>query len=77
MIGTTYDLILLDDPSAKCLDGSQAGYYVSRGGDPNKLLVYFEGGGWCGDKDSATTLENCYQRSRKYGSSKMYEQEYV
>jgi hypothetical protein len=63
LIGTTYDLVLLDDPSAKCLDGSQAGYYVSREGDPNKLFVYFEGGGWCGDKDSG-------QYSRKLLSKK-------
>jgi hypothetical protein len=50
-MGTTFDLILLDNPHAKCLDGSQGAYYISKSGDPKKFYLYFEGGGWCGDKD--------------------------
>jgi hypothetical protein len=37
--GTIFDLVLLDDPAAKCLDGSQATYYISRGGDPKKFFL--------------------------------------
>ena len=29
-------------PRAKCLDGSQGGYYISKG-DPNVVVIHFEG----------------------------------
>lgn len=51
----TYNLIKLADPTALCLDGSPGAYYISKG-DPNKVILYFEGGGWCGAGDLASTL---------------------
>jgi hypothetical protein len=44
----TYNKIQLDDSSALCLDGSKGAYYLARG-DTAKVLMFFEGGGWCGD----------------------------
>lgn len=41
------------DPQAKCLDGSPSLLYVHEGGDPKKILIFFLGGGMCGE----TTLE--------------------
>jgi len=68
-----FDLVLLDDPNALCLDGTPGAYYISREGDPKKIYLEFEGGGWCGEKDLATTLESCYQRSKTtLGSSATY-----
>lgn len=68
----TYDKVVLDDPSAKCLDGSQGAFYIWKG-DPAKVLLFIEGGGWCGDKDLGSTIENCYQRSKTdLGSSTGY-----
>lgn len=37
------------DPEAKCLDGSPGLLYVHEGGDDKKILIFFEGGGLCGD----------------------------
>ncbi len=63
----------MQDPTALCLDGSPGVYYIERGQYPKTIVLYFEGGGWCGDKDLASTIENCYQRSKtNYGSSKSY-----
>jgi hypothetical protein len=45
----------LADSSAKCLDGSQGAYYISNG-EPSKVLIFFEGGGWCGDNDLSSTV---------------------
>lgn len=72
-----YTLKLVKDPEAKCLDGSPGAYYVLDGSGVNKtkFVVYFEGGGWCGSKDLASTIESCYQRSSTtLGSSKTYPQ---
>lgn len=69
-----YERVLLTDPKAKCLDGSQGAYYISKG-DATKVLLFFEGGGWCGDADLSSTLENCYQRSKSnLGSSTNYQE---
>jgi hypothetical protein len=69
-----YQKVVLDDPSAICLDGSPGAYYIWQG-DPKKVLIFIEGGGWCGDNDLASTLENCYQRSKTdLGSSTGYKQ---
>lgn len=38
------------DPEAKCLDGSPGLLYVHEGGDPNKILMFMEGGGLCGEE---------------------------
>lgn len=67
-----YNKVLLDDVDAKCLDGSQGAYYIWQG-DPKKVLIFIEGGGWCGDNDLSSTTENCYQRSKTdLGSSTGY-----
>lgn len=58
--------------SAKCLDGSPAAYYLSIG-DPNKILIYFEGGGLCGGYSLTETLDSCFKRSStNLGSSSKY-----
>ncbi len=68
----TYNKVVLDDPQAKCLDGSPGAYYIWQG-DPQRVLLFIEGGGWCGDNDLASTTENCYQRSKTdLGSSTGY-----
>lgn len=68
-----YHKVLLKDPAALCLDGSPGAYYISRGTDPSRILLFFEGGGWCGGSTLATTTESCYQRSKgALGSSKSY-----
>lgn len=65
--------VLLKDPGALCLDGSPGAYYIARGTVPEKVILYFEGGGWCGAGDLAATTESCYQRSKTgLGSSKAY-----
>ena len=69
----TYNKVVLDDPQAKCLDGSPGAYYIWQG-NPEKVLIFMEGGGWCGDNDLASTTENCYQRSKTdLGSSTGYQ----
>jgi len=66
-----YDLVLLNTTSALCLDGSPGAYYISRDGDPSKIYLEFQGGGWCGAKDLPSTIESCYARSKTVlGSSK-------
>jgi len=59
------------DPEAKCLDGSPAAIYLSEG-DPNHILMYFEGGGSCGSNSLSNTIENCYQRSKIHLGSSIY-----
>ena len=66
-------------PSAKCLDGSPAGYYrkikshASEYNTRKPLFVYFEGGGWCYGMDRNRTLHDCARRAAGYlGSSKAY-----
>lgn len=67
-------LVKVTDPDALCLDGSPAAYYISKGGDPKKIYVHFEGGGWCWGPDHINqTIDSCYQRSKSdQGSSKSY-----
>ena len=50
-----YQKVLLSDTTALCLDGSPGAYYIYKG-DPAKVLMFFEGGGWCGDKDFSSTI---------------------
>lgn len=74
---SVFNLKLLANSDAKCLDGSPGAYYVSEGSGVNrtKFVLYFEGGGWCGSKDLPSTIESCYQRSLgTLGSSKTYPQ---
>ena len=44
------------DPEAKCLDGSPAILYLHEGGDTKNFLIYFLGGGLCGDVTLEKTL---------------------
>lgn len=46
-----YNKVVINDPDALCLDGSPGAYYISIGKYRNKFIVYFEGGGWCGEQD--------------------------
>ena len=65
--------VTLKDPAALCLDGTPGTYYIHRGSVPSRMILYFEGGGWCGGADLASTTESCYQRSKgALGSSKTY-----
>lgn len=59
------------DPKAKCVDGSPPALYIHQGNDPNKFIIFFNGGGACGEATVAQVIESCYQRSKTdYGSSK-------
>ena len=51
------DLVLLTDAQGKdkgavCLDGSNPGFYMTKGTDTDttKWVLYFKGGGWCYDE---------------------------
>jgi hypothetical protein len=41
--------VMLDEPTARCLDGTQGAYYLSRGvgSGANKWLFFNEGKAWC------------------------------
>lgn len=71
-----FNLVLLSqDRGAACLDGSPPGIYVHEGQGENKnnYMIYFEGGGFCGEPTLADTLQSCYSRSfTDLGSSKKY-----
>ena len=68
------DLVLLTDAQGKdkgavCLDGSNPGFYMTKGtaGDTNKWVLYFKGGGWCYDE------ADCAKRSKtNLGSSTLF-----
>jgi hypothetical protein len=45
-----YDLFTLETQDALCLDGSPAAHYISQEGDPNKILIFFDGAKWCNGK---------------------------
>ena len=59
---------LPSDTKGRCLDGTPAAYYLRTLTPPtNDWILYFEGGGWCYNK------EDCYGRSfEDLGSSKSY-----
>ena len=74
ILGHTLNKVMVEDPDAFCLDGTKPAYYVHEG-DPNKFILSFEGGGWCGSAQASrdATLENCFQRSKgALGSSAPY-----
>lgn len=57
--------VLIQDPNAVCIDGTQPGFYLWQGSETKRFTIHHEGGGWCGSKIS------CAQRSkRNTGSSK-------
>ena len=43
-----YQKIVLGHPEAQCLDGTKGVYYLSKGSNPRKFVLFYEGGGWCG-----------------------------
>ena len=56
--------------AGKCLDGSQAGYYIRQGTNPKLFMIDLKGGGSCVTKDS------CDSRARQpAGSSRKWETE--
>ena len=69
-----WDRVMLDDAAsadgAVCLDGTAAGFYYSNATadvDSKSWEIYFQGGGWCYDK------EDCWGRSSTgLGSSKSW-----
>ena len=71
---TTFELVLLTEAAettgAVCLDGSPGGYYIRRpvvASNTSKVLIFHEGGGWCGSD------ANCLDRSHSHlGSSRSY-----
>jgi hypothetical protein len=44
------------DPEAKCLDGSPALLYLHEGGDTTNILIFFYGGGFCGQPTLSDTI---------------------
>jgi hypothetical protein len=52
-VGTTPATLITLDGNARCLDGSPAVYYVSKGAHSgtHKFYLYHQGGGWCQDQD--------------------------
>jgi len=58
----------LDDPKARCLDGSPYSYYISESTTAKtKFYINHQGGGWCQD------LNECAQRAQgALGSSKSW-----
>jgi hypothetical protein len=71
-----YDIVKLDSNTtgAKCLDGSDYQFYIQKGYDDgqDKLIFFFDGGGWCSSKYYNSTLESCFQRSFTYLGSSEY-----
>ena len=67
-----YTLKLLDAsryPRARCLDGTQGGYYIgpTPATDSSVFLIHLQGGGWC------TSLDDCAARAgTHYGSSRSW-----
>ena len=65
--------VLLTDPDALCLDGSPGAYFIHEG-NRRKILLYFEGGGWCGSYQGINqSIDNCFRRTETLlGSSNFY-----
>ena len=66
--------LLLDAPEARCLDGSPAGIYwrAGSGAGATKLLIFFQGGGFCSVLDEAmpSATDSCAARANStLGSS--------
>ena len=51
---------MLDDPEARCLDGTQGAYYLGRGvgSGINKWLIFGEGKAWC------LSAQDCLARTK-------------
>ena len=64
-------VVLSNNPDARCLDGSQAVYYISKGSNPKGVYIYHQGGGWCQDeKECATRSKGALGSSKQYPSTK-------
>ena len=69
---TTMTLVrLVDEPLARCLDGSPASYYFAPGASTsgkksNGWVIYHEGGGWC------TSLGDCCARAKTTLGSSLF-----
>jgi len=55
----------INETNARCLDGTPAGIYYSKGfGDGlNKTIMHFQGGGWCYGMDPNSVAEDCFYRA--------------
>lgn len=72
--GSVFQKVPVQSSSAVCLDGSSAVFYMAQG-DPNKVLIYFQSGGWCGMSTLTSSLDTCLSRSQTdLGSSKRWPQ---
>ena len=75
---TSYKKIEIDNSKAKCMDGSNYKFLFSKGfgNGTNSFYIYFEGGGFCGDKNydpnnNDAPLESAYnRRNTRLGSNK-------
>jgi len=52
-------VFLAHSPDAKCMDGSPAVYYISKGSHPTGFYIHHMGGSWC------TTMQECEERCKK------------
>eukprot|EP00823_Brevimastigomonas_motovehiculus_P006015 TRINITY_DN4726_c0_g1_i1.p1 TRINITY_DN4726_c0_g1~~TRINITY_DN4726_c0_g1_i1.p1 ORF type:complete len:382 (+),score=66.58 TRINITY_DN4726_c0_g1_i1:101-1246(+) len=65
-------LTLLNDPKARCLDGTQAGFYAqvsTNKNDRNKWIIYLNGGGECDQKEACESATHGALGSSKYFSN--------
>lgn len=60
-------MLLPTDRGARCLDGSQAAIYVSKGADPSRWLIYHQGGGWCTDVASCCETAMTFFNNKRDG----------
>lgn len=73
ILAQNFTLIHLNDPAAKCLDGSTPAFYFHPGTEADKFLIFFESGGLCRGDGLADMIEYCYKRSfTNLGSSLNY-----
>eukprot|EP01121_Diplochlamys_sp_Union-15-3_P017327 TRINITY_DN6078_c0_g1_i1.p1 TRINITY_DN6078_c0_g1~~TRINITY_DN6078_c0_g1_i1.p1 ORF type:complete len:373 (+),score=59.43 TRINITY_DN6078_c0_g1_i1:58-1176(+) len=69
VLSVSVPLTLLSDVKAKCLDGTQSGYYFLPASDPNQAhnyIIHLQGGGECGNKGSCTGATKSALGSSKY-----------
>ena len=45
-------------PGGKCMDGTQAGYYIREGSDPTLFVIHLKGGGACLTKEECDARVN-------------------
>jgi len=50
-MATTLTRMAVNDPDARCLDGTPYYYYISVGSASTRFYIYHQGGGWCQDLD--------------------------